>query len=177
MEPTRLCSELRSGQSALADSTGAPNYSLRWSRFLKLYCSAWALMMYHEIMLAKFLAVIGVLSAFVLFVVLQITSPSTIHPVGLLGVFVLLYFTIGVATLYTLYFGSRAISRIVASMNGSQKKPEVLTMQRAYIYATVIALAPVILLGMRSVDSFGFIDLALVLLFEVIACFYIWRRQ
>lgn len=134
-------------------------------------------MMYHENMFAKFLAVIGVLSALVLFVVLQITSPSTIHPVGLLGVFILLYVTVGVVTLYVLYYGSRAVSRAIASMNGSRGRPSTLTMQRAYIYATVIALAPVILLGMRSVGSYGVVDLVLVLLFEVIACFYIWRRQ
>ena len=170
------CSELRSGQSALADFAGAPNYIFRWSRFLKLHCSAWALMVYHETMQTRFLAVFGVLSAFFLFVILQTTTPSSIHPVGLLGVFILLYIVIGAIVLYVLYIGAKLLAKLKSITTGRPAQ-SALTFQRAYIYATVMALAPVVLIGMRSVGSFGLIDILLVLLFEVIAWFYIWKRQ
>ena len=134
-------------------------------------------MVYHEIMKTRFLAVIGALSAIFLFVILQTTTPSSIHPVGLLGVFILLYSTFGIVILFALYFGAKIVGRMRAGLSSSRAVANELTLQRAYIYATVLALAPVVLIGMKSVGNLGLIDIALVLLFELIACFYIWKRQ
>jgi len=134
-------------------------------------------MVYHETMFAKLIAVSGVLAALILFVVMQVVTPATIHPVGLLGVFILLYITAGAIVVFGLYYGSRVVRRLALRFTGRTAGLQTLTIQRSYLYATVLAFAPVILIGMRSVGSFGAIDILLVGLFEVIACFYIWRRQ
>lgn len=134
-------------------------------------------MVYHETMKSRFLAVIGALSAIFLFVILQTTTPSSIHPVGLLGVFILLYITLGVVVLFILYYGAKLLSKLRPVFSPGTVGASRLTLQRAYIYATVIALAPVVLIGMRSVGNFGLIDVTLVVVFELIACFYIFKRQ
>ncbi len=47
---------------------------------------------------------------------------------------------------------------------------------RAYYFSTVLAAAPVMLIGLQSVQSVGIYEVILVVLFEVVACIYISRR-
>lgn len=123
-------------------------------------------------MLGKVLALSTLLAFVFLSALLQSTSPSTIHPVGILFVFILLYMlALGVLT-----FCLFSISRIVISV-GNNKPEEAMTLQQAYYYASVLALAPVMLLGARSIGRTGAYDIVLIMLFEGIACFYISKRR
>lgn len=123
-------------------------------------------------MLGKVLA-ISSLSAFVLLsALLQSTSPSTIHPVGILAVFILIYvLALGVLTFFVYAVGSLWYRRRTAR---HAIKP--FTLARAYYFASVLALAPVMLIGARSVGRAEIMDVILVVLFEILACFYIARR-
>lgn len=123
-------------------------------------------------MLGKVLA-LSTLAAFVLLsALLQSTSPSTIHPVGILIVFILLYvLALGVLT-FCLYGGAK----LTEGLYSQQAKVEKMTLQRAYYYASVLALAPVMLLGVRSIGRTGPYDVTLIMAFEFIACFYIAKR-
>ena len=124
-------------------------------------------------MLSRLLPV-TTLAAFVLLsALLQSTSPSTIHPIGILAVFVLFYMlALGVLTFFM--FGvSRALTRLPYTHNHKAQ----LSFKQAYYFATVIALAPVLIIGMRSIGRGGIQDILLVIVFELIACFYIAKRQ
>ncbi len=134
-------------------------------------------MVYHEIMLAKFLVIVGSLSAVTLFVVLQLTTPASIHPVGLLGVFILIYAVSTVLSTAVVYVGSRILGRLLVMLRATRRAQTSTTVQRSYLYGTVLAFAPVVMIGMKSVSSLGFVDVLLVIAFEVIGCFYLWRRQ
>lgn len=126
-----------------------------------------------EYMLSRLLPV-TTLAAFVLLsALLQSTSPSTIHPIGILAVFVLFYMlALGVLTFFM--FGvSRALTRLPYTHNQKAQ----LSFKQAYYFATVIALAPVLIIGMRSIGRGGTQDILLVIVFELIACFYIAKRQ
>ncbi|MGV9001998.1 MAG: hypothetical protein ACOH18_03530 [Candidatus Saccharimonadaceae bacterium] len=48
--------------------------------------------------------------------------------------------------------------------------------KRAYYYSTVLAAAPVMLIGLQSVRSIGVYESILVILFEVVACVYVSKR-
>lgn len=133
-------------------------------------------MVYHEDMFVKFLVALGSLSAVALFTVLQLTTPASVHPVGLLGIFILIYILITVVATLGLYAGIRLFQQFTISVFGRASIKNAPSIQRAYLYGTILAFAPVILIGMRSVGSFGFVDISLVVAFELIACFYIWRR-
>lgn len=126
--------------------------------------------------MAKILFLTGSIAAAILFVVLQFTTPATIHPVGLLGVFVLLYILLAVATTYLIYIMSHFLERITGSA-ASKPRVQGLELSRAYIYGTVLAFAPIILISMQSVGGVGAIDVVLVVVFEVVACLYVWRRN
>lgn len=128
-------------------------------------------------MIVKALLAIASVATVALFFVLQTTSPSTIHPVGLLGVFILLYIIATVIATFLLH----SLSGVYASMMNRFSPRAVLRtglrFSRAYVYATVFAFAPVVLIAMQSVGGVGLIDVVLVAVFILVATFYIWRRQ
>jgi len=62
--------------------------------------------------------------------------------------------------------------------NMSVRKPlKPMQFRRAYYFSTVLAAAPVMLVGLQSVQSVGIYEVLLVVLFEVVACVYISRRM
>lgn len=127
-------------------------------------------------MLSKSIAVSGVVALVILGILLQVTTPSTIGPLGLLFVFILMY----VVAVSVLTFLLMAINRVAVrlSQGVAVRRPlPILTMQRAYYYGSVVALAPVMLVAMQSVGSVGFYDVLLVVLFVSFACFYIAKRS
>jgi hypothetical protein len=124
-------------------------------------------------MLSKVLAIVT-LSAFVLLsALLQSTTPATIHPLGILSVFVLFYLLV----LGVLTFFMSALSKLLARFEGRAHAVRAMTFQQAYYYASVVALAPVLLVGMHSIGRGTIWDIILVIAFEAIACFYIAKRQ
>ena len=124
-------------------------------------------------MLGKVLA-LSSLSAFVLLSALvQSTSPSTIHPVVILLVFILIY----VLALGVLAFFVYGIGHIVHARYTKNRATKPFTITRAYYFSSVLALAPVMLIGARSVGRTGFVDILLIMLFERLACLYIAKRS
>lgn len=121
-------------------------------------------------MLEKVLAISTLIATVLLLAFLQVTSPATIHPLGILFVFLLLY----VLALGVLTFFIAGSSRALVAFHILR---EPLTIRRAYFYASVLSLAPVMLICMQSIGRIGVYEVALILLFEGIACFYIAKRR
>lgn len=48
--------------------------------------------------------------------------------------------------------------------------------RRAYYFSTILAAAPVMLIGLQSVGAIGIYEFILVIIFEVIGCVYIAKR-
>ena len=127
-------------------------------------------------MAGKFIAASGLIAVVLLAIVLQITTPATIGPLGLLFVFIMLY----VASLSALTFFIFGVSRVAARLAGSltvRRPLQPLTLQQAYYYGSVVALAPVMLLGMQSVGAVGIYETILVVLFASLGCVYIAKRS
>ncbi len=121
-------------------------------------------------MLARILALASLGSLVLLSAILQSTTPSTIHPVGILVVFALIYVVIlGVVT-YFLFSSIHVIAR-------TTHRVQPWSLKKSYYYASVLALAPVILIGMRSIGHTGSYDIVLVVVFEIVALFYLTKRQ
>lgn len=111
-----------------------------------------------------------------LVVLLQTTTPATIGPLGILFVFILLYVSVlGVLT-FLLFGCSRIIAKLASSVIVRKSTIQSLTLGRAYYYSSVLALAPVLFIGMQSVGEVSIYDVVLVVLFVVIACIYIAKR-
>lgn len=127
-------------------------------------------------MMKRSVALGAVIAAVVLIVILQTTTPATIGPLGILVVFVLMYLAIFGGLTFLFYGASRAVAWGGKAV--SVKAPvEALSFNRAYYYASVVALAPVIFVGMESVGGVSVYDVILVVMFVVIACVYIAKRS
>jgi hypothetical membrane protein len=127
-------------------------------------------------MLPRILATITLASLCVLSLMLTFTSPATAGPFGLLVIFITAYLTFVGLISFFLFGINRLILMLTAGMAG--RKPLVsMPFKRAYYYSTVLAAAPVMLIGLQSVQSIGVYEVILVLIFEVVACLYVSRRM
>lgn len=129
----------------------------------------------ERVMIGKVLVIIGGASAMALIVMLNTTTPASAGAFGILMVFVLAYLLTMSITTFSLYGISRLIAYSVRSI--AMRKPvEVLSLQRAYYYATIISLAPIIIISMQSVGGVGVYELFLILLFIALGCVYVTKR-
>ena len=103
------------------------------------------------------------------------TRPGEVGPFGVLAFFILLYIFCSGVTYVSLVGFIRLLKSFLPS--GALKRwAEDVSHIKIYYYTTVLALAPVVTLGMASVGTINGLDIALILLFEILACFYISRR-
>ncbi|MDB5166863.1 MAG: hypothetical protein JWN26_8 [Candidatus Saccharibacteria bacterium] len=126
-------------------------------------------------MLEKIVAIITITSLCLLAVLLNISVPTTVGPLGILAVFILGYLSsLGVMT-YFLYSFSRLLAHLGSAF--TVKKPlSPMPFRLAYYYSTVVAAAPIMLIGLQSVGAIGVYGFLLVVAFTVIGCIYITKR-
>lgn len=111
----------------------------------------------------------------VLLLLLNVSSPSEIGPLGILVVFFCLYVVLCGAVMSLLWGGHRVIARVAKSL--AVRRPLTpMSAQRAYYFASILALGPVMLLGMQSVGGVDATGVGLVGLFMAIGCIYIAKR-
>ena len=127
-------------------------------------------------MLGRLLVVVTIIAAILLGVIFQTTIPAEIGPLGILFVFILMYvLALGVMTF--LILGSGRLLRKFINILGMVKKPfRAPNLSRSYYFASVISLAPVMLIGIHSVGELGFYDVLLVMIFVIISCVYVAKR-
>lgn len=131
--------------------------------------------MYSKILKQEVVATIGVLLLMFIVVFLHATNPGSVGPLGVLVFFVALY----VMLVCALFLALTAIHSLVlkfAPPGKTRQLVEPTSTLKRYYYSSVIALAPIILIGMQSVGGVRLFDVVLVLLFEIFAIFYTHRR-
>lgn len=126
-------------------------------------------------MLGRVVAVSSIMATVVLVILLQTTKPATVGPLGILVTFILMYVSMLGALTFLMYGVSKLIVKISSSL--TVRRPlQPLALRQSYYYSSVIALAPVMVIGMQSVGEVGVYDVLLVALFVTIACVYIAKR-
>ena len=126
-------------------------------------------------MLGRTIISSSIVAVVVLFTLLHTTIPATIGPLGILFVFILMYLiSLGLVTFLMLGVNNLIFKITPTAKLGHRDQP--MTVGRAYYFASVIALAPVIIIGMQSVGETSPYDLLLVGLFLTFSCFYIAKR-
>ena len=127
-------------------------------------------------MLPRIVATASIASLCVLSLMLTFTSPATAGPFGLLVIFISAYLTLmGLISFFL--FGMNRLIVMVSSGMTVRKPLSKMEFRRAYYFSTVLAAAPVMLIGLQSVQSIGVYEVILVLIFEVVACLYVSRRM
>lgn len=126
-------------------------------------------------MLKRIIMITTIVSLCLLIFLLNTTTPATAGPFGILAIFIFAYLSsLGVVT-YFLY----GISRIIAHLSTvfiARRPFERITLRRSYYYSTIIAAAPILLVGLQSVGAGGVYGFLLVLFFVVIGCLYVSKR-
>lgn len=123
----------------------------------------------------KVVSLIAVFSAILIAVIINATSPSSAGPLGILVFFACLY-VLFICLAYIIIVVSQ---RIVAKFFRNKNSPEVSwegSRHKAYYYSTAIALAPTIYIGMQSMGDVGIFEVVLLIIFELLACFFIYKR-
>lgn len=118
---------------------------------------------------------IGTVALIAAFLFLQLTTPQSVGPLGVLAFFILVYITCACAVFVLLETAFVALKKYLPPgklLLNIENTPKV----KIYYYSSVLALAPVILLGMQSIGSVRLVDIGLLTAFEALACFYISRR-
>ena len=127
-------------------------------------------------MLPRIIATISLASLCLLSWMLTFTSPASAGPFGLLVIFITAYLTFVGLISFFLFGINRFIVFVTSGMTVSRPFPR-LSFKRAYYYSTVLAAAPVMLVGLQSVQTIGLYEVILVVIFETVACLYINRRM
>ena len=127
-------------------------------------------------MLPRILATISLASLCVLSLMLTFTSPATAGPFGLLVIFITAYLTFVGLISFFLFGVNRLVVAISAGMT-VRKLLGQMQFKRAYYFSSVLAAAPVMLVGLQSVGAVGVYETVLVIIFEIVACVYVSRRM
>lgn len=121
----------------------------------------------------RILIVVIVASFAALLGLLFLTNPLQSGPIGILAIFVSLYVLVMGCIALVIYFISRVVSQRRSTSFLLRRPLEKISLLHSYYYASVLALAPVMLMGMGSVGKTGVGELVLVTLFVVAACIYV----
>lgn len=122
-----------------------------------------------------FIAFVSLVSLCLLFILINITNPSSIGPAGLIFVFVLIYLSsFGVTTflINALRFFIKCFNLVFLPT----RKQKVVPSKRVYYYSLLFSIIPVMYIGLKSVGSINVYSLLPLLLFILIGLVYINKR-
>ena len=107
--------------------------------------------------------------------VLTTYEPGSIGAVGILAVFFLGYLTVLCSLTLALWVLKRILDRVTLKSSFLRWVSR-LGPKEVYYYSSVLAIAPVVLISLKSVGSIGFYEIMLVVLFEILGCVYVAKR-
>lgn len=111
--------------------------------------------------------ILSLFSVFVILFMLNFTSPLEAGVLGVLVFFIMIFiFLYGV--MYEIIKTIQRILKGVRQKGGVEK--------RAYMYATVAAFGPIMLLVIRTFSSINVFTVMLVAIFVFLSCFLIYKR-
>jgi hypothetical protein len=126
-------------------------------------------------MLKRIIMTTTLVSLCLLVFLLNVTTPSTVGPFGILAVFIFAYLSSLGAVTFFLYCISRIISHL-STVFMARKPFEGFTLKSAYYFSTIIAAAPILIIGLQSVGANGIYEFLLVSIFVIIGCLYVSKR-
>lgn len=126
-------------------------------------------------MMKRALVMITAASCSIVLILLFTTNPGNISPAGMLGVFILGYVSLlGIVT-FLLYYGAKIVHTIVHAITRRTIRAE-LSFRRAYLYASVLATLPMMIMSLHSAGGIMWYEPFLVAMFGVIGVLYVAKR-
>jgi hypothetical protein len=116
-----------------------------------------------------------IVSICLLAVLMNTITPVTAGPFGILAIFIFAYILLAGLISYVLHVTSLIVSKLSTAFMPRQPI-EALSLRRSYYYSTVVASAPIMLIGLQSVGNVGIYEVLLIVLFVTIGCLYVSKR-
>lgn len=113
-----------------------------------------------------------ILAIMSMYLLMNSTTPSDAHPIIILLLFLLLYISVLIAFIAILIASSKLIAKL-----SKKRQHQIMPYDQAYMIASLLALAPVMLVAMNSVGGVSLSEVILIIAFEAIALFYLWKRR
>lgn len=132
-----------------------------------------------DMMFGRILTVVTVVAAVLLLTFVNISSPSTTGPGGILAVFFLLYLVL-VGLITWIIYGTNKLWSIVDARARSRRLVPAnwpRSLLKSYYMASIVALAPIILIAIGSVGDVHWYELGLVAMLVTIGIFYVQKRM
>lgn len=107
----------------------------------------------------------------VTFVSMALQDPREAGPAGILGVFVLLYLFFLSFLSVAIYYGTKLLHRLAFFHNVQNIRP-----YKAYYLASIFSCLPLFMLAVSSIGELQFVDIVLIIIFVLLAAFYVNRR-
>ena len=126
-------------------------------------------------MISRILAIVTVVSASLLVVLLFTTNPGSVGPAGLLLVFILGYLSLLGLVTFLLFYGVKFWVYLVKLITRRTIRFQ-LTLKRSYLYASILATLPMMVVGLYSTGGISWYELLLISLFGAIGTLYIAKR-
>lgn len=126
-------------------------------------------------MFGKILGGIGVVAFVTLLYIVNTTTPTQTGALGVLAVFLLSYVVI-VAILAIFLYGVHMVIMKAFYSDRIGKIADDFTLKRAYYFASVLALGPVIFVSLRSVGKAGIAELLMIGVLLVLGSIYVSRQ-
>jgi len=128
-----------------------------------------------DTMLGRIISAGGIVAAGVLLFFVTTTTPAHAGPLGILVVFLCLYVMLFSGLTFLIWGMQRIIVKLLSPFT-VRRPMQPISLSRSYYFSSVLALAPVMLIGMQSVGSIGIYECGLAILFTAIGCIYIAKR-
>lgn len=126
-------------------------------------------------MISRILAIVTVVSASLLVALLFTTNPGSVGPAGLLLVFILGYLSLLGLVTFLLFYGVKFWVYLVKLITRRTIRFQ-LTLKRSYLYASILATLPMMVVGLYSTGGISWYELLLISLFGAIGTLYIAKR-
>ncbi|MDO4902031.1 MAG: hypothetical protein Q4A21_00525 [bacterium] len=126
-------------------------------------------------MISKIIFIVTILSLGSIAWILNATTPSSLGPVGVLGLFILTYlFFVGIIS-FVAYGGFRAI-QMVSSSFGDRVSIKSRNYRFFLQYSFILAFIPIILIAQQSSGGVGIFDIILLAIFQILSFIIVSKR-
>lgn len=125
-------------------------------------------------MLKRIVAFMTVCSIVGVLAIMQSSTPSHSSPLIILLVFLLLYVSVFGVLTFLLYGVRLAVMRIGKGKLNDRTNT---LFSRSIAYGSVLAFLPIILVAVQSIGGLKLYEIILVVVFETVAIFYVYKQQ
>jgi len=123
-------------------------------------------------MLERIIPAMTITSLCLLIIMLNIITPASAGPFGILVIFISAYLSL-LGILTYLLVGVSRVATYLSAVFMTRKPFQRLRLKRSYYFSTIVAAAPVMLIGLQSVGAVSIYSFLLLITFVVIGCLYI----